>query len=76
MDILKRLSIVWLGCILIYALTGCMQLTGIQKIKYGDFEMVSNSGIGISADVQQYDHVLDRKGMNIEAIDNRKQEKY
>lgn len=56
--------------------TGCMQLTGAKKINAWGFEIESNSGFEVSAGAMQYDHSLDRKGMNIEAVDNRKVERY
>lgn len=58
------------------ALTGCMQVTGAKKIKLGTWEIESNSGFEVSAGAMQYDHALDRKGMNVEQQDNRKMERY
>ena len=63
-------------CISLSLLTGCMQLTGAKKIKLGSWEFEANSGFDVSAGVMQYDHALDRKGMNIEQKDNRQYDKY
>ena len=56
--------------------TGCMQLTGAKNIDLWGAKFEANTGFEVSAGVQQYDHVLDRKGMNVEKMDNRKLEKY
>jgi hypothetical protein len=48
-----------------YLLSGCMQLTGAKKITLGTWEIEANSGFDVSAGVQQYDHVLDKKGYNV-----------
>lgn len=56
--------------------SGCMQLTGAKKITMGTWSIESNTGFEVSAGVQQYDHVLDRKGMNVEARDVKKLERY
>lgn len=63
-------------CAVLTLLSGCMQATGMKKIKLGTWEFESNSGFEVSAGAMQYDHALDRKGMNVEAEDNRKLEKY
>jgi hypothetical protein len=60
----------------LYMLTGCMQLTGAKKINAWGFEIESNSGFEVSAGAMQYDHSLNRKGVNVEAVDNRRIEKY
>jgi hypothetical protein len=57
-------------------LTGCMQLTGAKNIDLWGAKFEANTGFEVSAGVQQFDHVLDRKGMNVEKSDNRKLEKY
>lgn len=56
--------------------TGCMQLTGAKNIDLWGAKFEANTGFEVSAGVQQFDHVLDRKGMNVEKMDNRKLEKY
>lgn len=56
--------------------SGCMQLTGAKKIDLWGAKFEANSGFDVSAGVMQYDHALDRKGMNIEQQDNRKMDKY
>jgi len=48
-----------------YLLSGCMQLTGAKKITMGTWSIESNSGFDVSAGVQQYDHVLDKRGYNV-----------
>lgn len=62
--------------IALISLSGCMQLTGAKKITLGTWEIESNSGFEVSAGAMQYDHALDRKGMNVEQQDNRKLERY
>lgn len=75
----------YLGCKIILAIlavymlatqTGCMQITGLQEFDAWGFKGKANTGFEVSAGVQQYDHVLDRKGINIEALDNKKREAY
>lgn len=61
---------------LMVVLSGCMQITGAKKITLGTWQIESNSGFEVSAGAMQYDHALDRKGMNVEAQDNRKMERY
>lgn len=56
--------------------TGCMQFTGAKSIDLWGAKFEANSGFDVSAGVMQYDHALDRKGMNIEQQDNRKMDKY
>lgn len=65
-----------LGLGIIVAATGCMQLTGLQEFDAWGFKGKSTTGFEVSAGVQQFDHVLDRKGINVEKMDNRKLEKY
>lgn len=60
-----------LGC-----LSGCMQLTGAKKIDAWGLVIESNSGFEVSAGAMQYDHTINRKGMNIEAKDNKASERY
>jgi hypothetical protein len=64
-----------LGAIVISS-TGCMQLTGAKRIDLWGAKFEANTGFEVSAGVQQYDHVLDRKGMNVEATDSKKIERY
>lgn len=56
--------------------TACMQLTGLQEFDAWGFKGKSTTGFEVSAGVQQYDHALDRRGINIEAKDNKKMDKY
>lgn len=56
--------------------TGCMQITGIQEMDAWGLKIKSTTGFEVAAGVQQYDHVLDRKGINVDKVDNRKLEKY
>ena len=58
------------------SLSACMQLTGAKNIDLWGAKFEANTGFEVSAGVQQFDHVLDRKGMNVEKMDNRKLEKY
>jgi len=51
--------------IAVILLTGCMQLTGAKKITMGSWSIEANSGFDVSAGVQQYDHVLDKRGYNV-----------
>jgi len=53
-------------CLAAYLLSGCMQLTGAKKITMGSWSIEANSGFDVSAGVQQYDHVLDKRGYNVE----------
>lgn len=50
----------------LHLLTGCMQLTGAKKITMGTWSIESNSGFEVAAGVQQFDHVLDKRGYNVE----------
>ena len=59
-----------------HVLMGCMQITGLQEFDAWGFKGKANTGFEVSAGVQQYDHVLDRKGINIEALDSKKKEAY
>lgn len=61
---------------LMIVLSGCMQITGAKRINAWGLEIESNSGFEVSAGAMQYDHALDRKGMNVEQQDNRKMERY
>jgi hypothetical protein len=47
----------------ILALTGCMQLTGAKHIDLWGAKFDANNGIEVSAGVQQYDRVDNRKGI-------------
>ncbi len=73
---------IYVACLLVMAglalsvLSGCMQLTGAKNIDLWGAKFEANTGFEVSAGVQQFDHVLDRKGMNVEKMDNRKLEKY
>lgn len=58
------------------SLSACMQLTGAKHIDLWGAKFDANTGFEVSAGVQQYDHVLDRKGMNVEATDSKKIERY
>jgi hypothetical protein len=59
-----------------HVLMGCMQITGLQEFDAWGFKGKANTGFEVSAGVQQYDHVLDRKGINIEALDSKRKEVY
>lgn len=61
-------SLIWL--------TGCMQLTGIQEMDAWGLKIKSTTGFEVAAGVQQFDHVLDRKGINVESKDSKRLEKY
>jgi hypothetical protein len=72
---MKAVGAFFLGLILAFG-TGCMQITGAKRINAWGLEIEANSGFDVSAGVMQYDHSLERKGMNVEAKDNRRMEKY
>ena len=74
--LLTQIASVALGLYILVTTTGCMQLTGAKKINAWGFEIESNSGFEVSAGAMQYDHALARKGHSVEAVDNRKMEKY
>lgn len=57
-------------------LTGCGQILGVQRMDLWGAKMEFNSGFEVKAGAQQYDHALERKGINVEAKDNRKLDKY
>lgn len=63
--IFAQLLSVAIGLYALFSLSGCMQLTGAKKITMGTWSIESNSGFDVSAGVQQYDHVLDKRGYNV-----------
>jgi hypothetical protein len=74
--ILEKFLEASLAAYVLLNLTGCMQLTGLQEFDAWGFKGKANTGFEVSAGVQQYDHVLDRKGINIEALDSKRKEAY
>lgn len=71
-----RLHITLAGLALAILSTGCMQITGIQEMDAWGLKIKSTTGFEVAAGVQQFDHVLDRKGINVEKLDSKKLEKY
>jgi len=49
--------------LVMYLLTGCMQLTGAKKITMGTWSIDANNGFEAKAGVQQYDYVADTRGI-------------
>jgi hypothetical protein len=73
--------IVTLGCLSFWAvvigsLSGCGQIFGVQHVDLWGAKMDFNSGFEVKAGAMQYDHALERRGINVEQRDNRKLEKY
>ena len=64
--LLTQLATVALGLYILVTTTGCMQLTGAKRITMGTWSIESNSGFEVAAGVQQFDHVLDKRGYNVE----------
>lgn len=60
----------------VYALTGCMQITGIQEMDAWGLKIKSTTGFEVAAGVQQYDTVIDKRGINPEKNNTTKLEKY
>jgi len=58
------------------SLASCGQVFGIKKLDAWGLKAEFNSGIGIGADIQQYDTVLDKKGMEPERIESHELNKY
>ena len=58
-------SIAWAIFYMVFC-TGCMQLTGASDIDLWGAKFTANSGFDVSAGVMQYDHALNRKGINVE----------
>jgi hypothetical protein len=65
-----------LGIALIVTQTGCMQLTGIQEMDAWGLKIKSTTGFEVAAGVQQYDTVIDKRGINPERNGTTKLEKY
>ncbi len=63
--IISQLGLALLAAYILMTTTGCMQLTGAKRITLGTWSIESNSGFDVSAGVQQYDHVLDKRGYNV-----------
>jgi len=49
-------------------LSGCLQLTGARTIDLWGAKFEANSGFEVSAGVQQYNQILDKKGMDSEKL--------
>lgn len=56
--------------------TGCMQITGIQEMDAWGLKIKSTTGFEVAAGVQQYDTVIDKRGINPEKTNTTKLEKY
>lgn len=67
---------VGLGIAGLVLLPGCGQVLGVQHMDLWGAKFDFNSGFEVKAGAQQYDHSLERKGINVEAKDSRKIEKY
>lgn len=73
---MKNIMKVGLWCGLVLTATGCGQVFGVQRVDLWGAKMEFNSGFEVKAGAMQYDHSLERKGINIEARDTKKIEKY
>jgi len=55
--------------------SACMQLTGARNIDLWGAKFEANTGFEVSAGVQQYNQILDKKGMDAEKLDRNTLEK-
>jgi len=65
---MKKVVLIVILCVV----SGCGMKIGPEKDPWLTFP----EGFQFQVDVNNVDHVLDRKGLNIEKMDNRKIEKY
>lgn len=65
-----------LAALLSSTLTGCGSVLGVKHADIWGAKFDFTTGMDVSAGIQQYDHVLDRKGMNVEAKDNKVVQSY
>lgn len=56
--------------------SACMQLTGARNIDLWGAKFEANTGFEVSAGVQQFDQVLDKKGMDASKLETNKLGKY
>jgi hypothetical protein len=77
---MKEVTAITLSCFicayLVIFMTGCMQVVGAKSIDLWGAKFENNSGFEVKAGVMQYDHALERKGINIEKKDNTDRETY
>lgn len=72
----KQIMMTGFWCGVLLGVTGCGQIFGVQRVDLWGAKMDFNSGFEVKAGAMQYDHSLERKGINIEARDTKKIEKY